>query len=77
MKRSKHTQCLLQRGNEKQVTWIPSEFARQGHIVKLKSRGSDEWSDGWEVKEAWNTLFSDQLDRLSTNHKNHRKATDV
>lgn len=77
MKKSKHTQCLLQRGNEKQVTWIPSEFALFGTFVKLKSRGAEDWSDGWEVKETFNTLPSEQVTRMSDNHKNHRKATDV
>lgn len=77
MKKPKHTQCLLQRGNEKQISWIPSEYAKLGHFIKLKSRGEDEWDDGWEVKETFNTLFSEQLDRYSQNHKQHRKATDV
>lgn len=77
MKPTKHTQCLLQRGNEKQVTWIPSEYAKAGNFVKLKSRGSEDWSDGWEVKEIFNTLPSEQVTKMSDYHKSHRKGTDV
>lgn len=40
-------QCILQRGNAHQISWLPEKFARAGLFVKLKDHG--KWVDGWEI----------------------------
>ncbi len=40
-------QCHLRRGNDKQVTWVPAEFAEKGKILRVKEKG--KWEDGWKV----------------------------
>lgn len=46
-----YKQCLLVKGNSRQISWLPVQFAKVGTVVKLKD-DNGEWSNGWEVKEA-------------------------
>ena len=47
-------QCTMERkeGNttETLVSWLPQKFAQQGKVLKLKSRETGRWVDGWIVK---------------------------
>jgi hypothetical protein len=70
-----HTQCLLRKGNQEQVSWIPSQFAIEGSYVKLRSRGS-EWDDGWRVMSVWTTMASSEIDERSRDYKHQREASD-
>lgn len=42
-----YRQCLLIRGDCKQVAWIPAILARVGKYVRIRS------VDGWLVEAAW------------------------
>ncbi len=48
MSNTKYKQCMLQRGVQQQVSWIPSCYAVVGNVLKLKDKGG-AWEDGWKV----------------------------
>ena len=48
-----YCQCVLTRGPESQVTWIPDKFAKLGKTLKLKEEHG--WEDGWTVSTIWAT----------------------
>lgn len=46
--RNQYTQCRLAKdGRAEYVSWIPTEFAIPGKVVKLKF--GQVWEDGWRV----------------------------
>lgn len=46
-----YRQCKLVKGNVNQVTWLPTQFAKEGKKLSLQADG--EWDDGWIVDEAY------------------------
>jgi len=71
-----YRQCLVRRGAVQQTTWIPSEFAVTGGVVKLQDEGV--WTDGWLVVEA----YGPEVDRetalaQSRFWKIQREASDI
>lgn len=56
-----HTQCRLTKGSCHQVTWIPSDHARVGANVSLKTDG--EWDHGWIIEEVGNVQSSDLVEK--------------
>ncbi len=69
------TQCRLQRGNEYQVAWIETKFARKGKPIKIKVDG--EWDDGWTVARVGSTLDQKTVEARERDYRSHRRATDV
>ena len=61
----KHVQCLLQKGETKQMAWIPEKFAKRGKVVRLR----DE--DGWRVVE---THTSKPSEYVREHERDHRTA---
>ena len=61
----KHVQCLLRKGETKQVAWIPEKFAKRGKVVRLR----DE--DGWRVVE---TYTSKPPEFVREHERDHRTA---
>ncbi len=56
-----YKQCVLQRGAEIQVSWLPTKFAVK--MKKLKLRYSNgEWEDGWIVIRVCGTLPAAQVE---------------
>jgi hypothetical protein len=51
MSKDKYRQCTLVKNNVATVSYIPSEYAIVGKILKLK-KDDDTWSDGWVVESA-------------------------
>ena len=71
-----HTQCRLHRHGAIQVSWLPTEFARKGHYVRLKENG--EWTDGWQVAEVFpGQMASKIVQERSRDYKSHRDGTDI
>ncbi len=72
-----YTQCKLSKNNIIQITWLPSEFAVVGRIVKLKETG--DWDDGWKVDEAYLTAHRthEEVRERSQDYKRTRKASDI
>ena len=70
--------AVLKRGDETQVSFIPSQFAQEGRYLKLKNRSNGSWEDGWRVAKAYPPLISaDIVVERERDYANHRKATDV
>jgi hypothetical protein len=76
-KETLYQQCkLVHPGqNKHQTSWIPSQFAVVGKVLKLKN-DDDEWEDGWVVESAGTRrLTNDQLPSWSQVVRAHRRAT--
>lgn len=71
-----YTQCKLRKGNMFQMSWIPSEFAKEGKIVKLRD-ANDVWHDGWLVEHAYSTKSYKEVNEHSQLYKTQRKASDI
>ena len=74
MKNQTYTQVEIVRGVNKEVAWIPSEFAQRGRVIKIKMGGS--WSDGWLVYETYNTLPKDTVESMSSDHRKFLEVLD-
>jgi len=75
MKIYKLKQCVLQKGNVHQTSWIPTKYAKIGKVLKLK--GDNGWDNGWVVKNTYSEISSDMLLNLETLPKRHRKHSDI
>jgi hypothetical protein len=64
MKNIVYRQCRLVKripnGECIQMSWLPSEFAREGRILKLRD-DEGNWDDGWVVREVGNTASEAEL----------------
>jgi len=76
-----YTQCKLKKktqdGETHQMSWIPSEFAKVGKVLKLRDEGTDNWDNGWVVEAAYSTRTWEEVNRASQLHKHQRKASDI
>jgi hypothetical protein len=45
-------QCLLRNGNLERTSFLPTQFAVAGKILKLKD-DEGEWKDGWKVEKVY------------------------
>lgn len=70
----KYVQCLLEKKNERLVSFIPSELARLDGVLKLRNHG-DSWDDGWVVREVYWDSQRDDVVNLNKISKLHRRAT--
>lgn len=77
----KYRQCKLVKkipeGEKHQTSWIPSEFAVEGKILKL--RDSDgAWDNGWKVAKAGShEVDHEEVNEMSQLHKRQRRASDI
>ncbi len=67
-----YRQCELRRGTNVLVTWLPSNFAKVGEVVKLKD--VETWTDGWQVTQVWGTL--DEPIHVPKAIRDHRHRTE-
>lgn len=58
------------------VAWIPSKFAVEGMILKIKD-DNGVWVDGWEVVGVGASCEDSELVDHHRLHRDHRKASDV
>lgn len=77
-----YTQCKLQRkeeyGSETMTSWIPSDKAVKGLVIKLKEWPSDKrWSEGWEVLEVYSKVEGEKVEGSENDYKNQRKMSDI
>lgn len=68
--------CTLQKGNVVQVSWIPSEFAKIGEVLKTK-QPDGSWDDGWVVKTVGVEEDEAFLDALRDMWKHHADVSDI
>jgi hypothetical protein len=78
-----YCQCMLERVTKiepasivRTVTFIPSEYASLGNIVKLKN-DNDEWVDGWVIREAGPPIDAVYIEERERDYKRTRKASDI
>ena len=57
------------------VAWIPSEFAIEGNILKIKENG--EWEEGWNVTGVGFTKDDTVLVEMHRVVRNHRRYSDL
>lgn len=79
-----YRQCLLERGQTNQVSWIPEQFAKKNKYIKLKNNKESgclveegKWEDGWKVIEVGIRMPEDIVLSNSQAYKHHRKNTDI
>jgi len=78
-----YCQCLLVRSAEEgrienMVSWIPSDIAKEGNLVRLKESGKDlEWSEGWTVAEVRGKIKGELAEAFSDLWKHQRKMSDI
>lgn len=66
-----HVQCLLEKEDKIQVSWIPEKYAKLGKVLKLGN------NDGWVVTEKWEKENSKTVNILSQLYKHQRKVSDI
>lgn len=73
-----YRQCRLvkriRNGEMIQVSYIPAEFAREGHVVKLRE-ADGSWDDGWVIRLVGNSLTDEQLTALDIAHRRFERET--
>jgi hypothetical protein len=62
----------MQSGVVYQVCWIPTDFARLGEILQLKS-DDGSWVNGWIVKNVGQIV--QEIPDVKKSIRNHRKNT--
>lgn len=77
MREQNYTQCKLRKDNTYQTSWIPSEFAKTGKIIKLRDEDTDTWTDGWLVEATYATRTWQEVNFASQLYKHQRKASDI
>ena len=71
-----HTQCSLTKGALEMVSWIPTEVARVGNLVRLKDTDG-VWTEGWRVRKTYATMETAECRDRSQDYKRTREASDV
>ena len=69
-----YRQCVLQKQNLEQVSFIPSKFAVVGKVIKIKD-SNDNWDDGWVVMYAGQEVDEKSVPDSHDAIKAHRKKT--
>lgn len=59
-----------------QVSWIPSQFAKIGDILKIKDKNGD-WQDGWIVKAVYSEKNYPELVVAERDCYRTRKHSDI
>ncbi len=60
------------------VSWIPSDIAIPGKVVRLKEWPRDEeWSEGWTVVSAGPKKDGDKVEAAENDYKHQRETSDV
>ena len=78
----KFRQCIMERtiNGQNQITtsWLPEKYAILNKIVKLKNRATEEWSDGWIVKNV-SSMFQEKEEVIerSRDYDRQRKHSDI
>jgi hypothetical protein len=79
-KKQPYKQCKLVRkegsSTHIEVSYIPTEFAKQGETVKLK-QADGSWEDGWVVESVGAEASADAVNAMYNSWKRWRKVTDL
>ena len=75
MKDQWYNQCLMKKDDVYRVGWIPSEFAQEGRILKLKL--DNKWSNGWKVMQTGIIIDAQYAKAREMDYAKQRKASDI
>jgi len=70
-----HVQCVLNKDNIYQTSWIPEKYAKMGKWLKLKMDG--KWEDGWQVIERGHRELTENVKKRENDYKRMRTVTDI
>ncbi len=71
-----YKQCLLTRGESRQTSFIPAEYAKVYDILELKEH--DRWENGWMVIEVFEPAITwRSLQTAAKQARETRKASDI
>jgi len=75
-----YNQCELRKptenGYQRDVSWIPSKFAIEGNVVKIKQEDGS-WDDGWTVFAVHSKMKGEYVLGHERDYKRNRKASDI
>lgn len=76
-----YRQCKLKKqvpeGVMEQVAWIPTELATINRSIKLRSRGTDDWDEGWFVAAVGSIVSAEDANEMAKEHRVHHLASDA
>jgi hypothetical protein len=70
-----YCQCLLERGNMRTVSWIPTRFATKDKYVSLRNQTGD-WST-WKVLSTSEPMPAEYVEDRRDDYRHHRDFTDI
>lgn len=71
-----YKQCTLVKGDTREVSWIPWNFAKKNKPIKLKI--NNNWDEGWMVETVSSISVNEEyLIEFKNNYKDHRNITDI
>lgn len=70
-----YTQCIMTQGKRIRVGWLPTKFARSGHVVDLKLDGV--WSKRWYISSIGLPHDAVYIEAREHDYKKQRKASDI
>lgn len=76
MKRQTYTQCVLAKGVSITTSFIPSNFAQIGRILRLKD-SDGTWTDGWVVESCGAVSSEEDVFLYERIHLQQRKVSDI
>lgn len=69
----KYRQCKISRmtedGEVSQITWLSSEIAIVGNIIRIKEDIRDEWSEGWRIISVSNSEMNGDFVEHTLRHQ--------
>lgn len=71
-----HVQCVLNKDNIYQTSWIPEKYAEMGKWLKLKNNDG-EWEDGWQVMECGHRELTENVKNHEGDYKRMKIVTDI
>jgi hypothetical protein len=80
-----YCQCRMRRpvegkpnAYEEMVSWIPSDIAKVGNVVKLKEWSKDEeWSENWTITSAGPKTNGGKVEARAGDYKKQRGESDA
>jgi len=67
----KYVQCIMEKGNLQQTSWVPEKFAKMDKFLRLKD------DDGWKVISVGAKSEKKYVEDRSQDYKKTRKASDI
>jgi hypothetical protein len=70
-----HVQCVLNKKNIYQISWIHEKYAVMGKWIKLKENGV--WEDRWQVMDCGARELTEKIKKRENDYKRMKLVTDI